>query len=102
MKSGVYLHQHHWPVAKRCSARKFYQNAFGWKFRDSTTTMDGREEDPTEIVHFSLGPTSPGGGITKVKPEDFMRTRGKSSPIIHLMVDDLDEAMKVRPKIALG
>lgn len=64
--------------------------------------MDGREEDPTEIVHFSLGSTSPGGGITKVKPEDFLRTQGKGSPIIHLMVDDLDAAMKVRPEIALA
>lgn len=60
--------------------------------------MDGLEEDPKEIVHFSLGPTSPGGGITKVKLEDFLRTQGKGGSIIHLIVDDLDEAMKVRPR----
>jgi hypothetical protein len=58
--------------------------------------MDGREEDPTQIVHFSLGPASPGGGITKVKPEDFLRTEGKGGPVIHLFVDDLEVSMKVR------
>lgn len=82
--------------ANAFSARRFYEEAFGWQFRDSTTTKDGRQEDPTAIVHFSLGATSPGGGITKVNPEDFLRTQGKGGPIIHLMVSDLEASMKVR------
>ena len=81
--------------AKSALARKFYEEVFGWKFRDSITTMDGREEDPNEIVHFSLGPTSPGGGITKVQAEDFLRTQGKGSPVIYLMVDELKSTIEV-------
>lgn len=57
--------------------------------------MDGREEDPTQIQHFSLGSTSPGGGITRVKPEELVRTEGKSGPVIYLMVDDLEQTMEV-------
>ena len=57
--------------------------------------MDGREEDPSQIVHFSLGSTCPGGGITKVSPEDFIRTKGKGGFTLYLMVDDLAESMQV-------
>ena len=82
-------------LAQPYSARRFYEEAFGWKFRDSTTTMDGREEDPSQIVHFSLGSTCPGGGITRVDPQEFIRTKGKGGPILYLIVDDLEESMKV-------
>lgn len=57
--------------------------------------MDGIEEDPTEIQHFSLGSTSPGGGITKVKGGGLIKTEGKGGSILYLAVNDLEETMKV-------
>jgi predicted enzyme related to lactoylglutathione lyase len=57
--------------------------------------MDGREEDPNKIVHFSLGSSCPGGGITLVEnPAEFLRTRGKGGAIIYLMVDDLEATIR--------
>lgn len=74
-------------------ARTFYHSVFDWKFRDSTTRMDGTEEDPTKIVHFSFGDGCPGGGITKV--DQVVKTNGKGGVVLYLMVDDLEGAMKV-------
>ncbi|KAJ9636183.1 hypothetical protein H2204_005455 [Knufia peltigerae] len=73
-------------------ARTFYHSVFDWKFRDSTTRMDGTEEDPTKIVHFSFGDGCPGGGITKV--DQVVKTNGKGGVVLYLMVDDLEGAMK--------
>ncbi len=42
------------------SARKFWSEALGWKFRESTTHMDGTEENPEEIAHFEHGANCPG------------------------------------------
>ncbi|KAK6364503.1 hypothetical protein LTS17_012126 [Exophiala oligosperma] len=54
--------------------------------------MDGTEEDPTKIVHFSFGDGCPGGGITKV--DQVVKTNGKGGVVLYLMVDDLEGAMK--------
>lgn len=77
------------------TARQFYTDAFGWKFRESTTRMDGVEEDPSQIAHFNLGTGCPGGGITKVSDEEFVRTGGKGGAVLYLVVEDLDKAMEV-------
>jgi predicted enzyme related to lactoylglutathione lyase len=75
------------------SARKFWSEALGWKFRESTTRMDGTEENPEEIAHFEHGANCPGGGITKV--DEVVRTEGKGGNVLYLYVNDLGATEKV-------
>lgn len=74
------------PLFDKCPARDFYKTALGWKFRESTTRMDGTEEDPTQIVHFELGSNCPGGGITKV--DQVVKTEGKGGQVLYLYFEN--------------
>lgn len=76
-------------------ARRFYQQAFGWKFRDSTTDEDGQYEPAEEVAHFDLGDRCPAGGITRVEEGKFVKTGGTGGVALYLIVDDLKQAMKV-------
>ncbi|RMZ88327.1 hypothetical protein DV736_g4438, partial [Chaetothyriales sp. CBS 134916] len=73
-------------------AQRFYEDAFGWKFRDLTKPHHGTSKDPNEIALFEFGSRSPGGGITRV--DQVVSTKGKGGAVLYLIVDDIDAAMK--------
>ncbi|KAJ9610875.1 hypothetical protein H2200_005652 [Cladophialophora chaetospira] len=75
-------------------ARTFYKDVFGWQF-NRTTTVDGRDLDPTEIAMFEVpGQSCPGGGITRVSEAEWASSHGKGGVVLYLYVDDIEQYAK--------
>ena len=75
------------------AAKKFYSEVFNWGF-PRREAHQGKPLDENEIAMFEApGQPCPGGGITRVCPEEWAANRhGKSRKgvVLYLYVDDIN------------
>ncbi|RVX66538.1 hypothetical protein B0A52_09414 [Exophiala mesophila] len=71
-------------------AKTFYSQIFNWSFT-RTETVEGKKLDENEIAMFEVpGQPCPGGGITRVDPDDWNSTEGKKKGVVlYLYVSDI-------------